>query len=189
MKIACLGWGSLVWDPRSLPIQREWFEDGPFAPVEFARQSSGGRVTLVIEPSASPVPVLWAVMLSTDLQAAKEALRDREGLTSKDWVQRIGSWQEGEPAPPTIPEMPEWARTRGLNAAIWTALKPKFQKQDISPSVDQVIDYLRQLTGTTRDEAERYARCAPRQIDTEYRRRVEATLGWSHQDCRQFSST
>ena len=39
MKIACLGWGSVIWDPRALPIQREWFKDGPFAPVEFTRQS------------------------------------------------------------------------------------------------------------------------------------------------------
>src|SRR5690348_5301348 len=54
MKIACLGWGSLVWDPRALPIQREWFKDGPFAPIEFTRKSTDGRITLVIDPSAHP---------------------------------------------------------------------------------------------------------------------------------------
>jgi hypothetical protein len=31
--IAGLGWSSLVWDPRDLPVQRQWFTDGPFVQV------------------------------------------------------------------------------------------------------------------------------------------------------------
>jgi len=183
MKLACLGWGSLIWDPRSLPIQRRWFEDGPFVPVEFTRQSSDGRVTLVVEPTAAPVRVLWAVMLRPELQAAKEALRDRECITGNKWMSRIGCWQRGEAAPQPMSALPDWAQAHGLDAVVWTALGPRFNGQNISPTVDQVVQYLQTLTGAVRDNAERYVRCAPRQIDTEYRRRIEAELGWSYREC------
>jgi hypothetical protein len=183
MNIACLGWGSLIWDPRALPIRRRWFEDGPFVPVEFVRQSSNGRITLVIEPTAAPVRVLWAVMLANELQPAKGALRDREGITGKDWTSRIGSWQRGESAPDSIPTLPDWSQAHGLDAVVWTALKPRFNGQETLPTADQVVQYLRALTGTERANAERYVRCAPRQIDTEYRRRIEAELGWSYREC------
>jgi len=182
MRIACLGWGSLIWDPRDLPIEREWFLDGPFAPVEFRRKSSDGRITLVIDPEAASVRVLWAHMLPADLPAAKEALRRREGLTSREWERDIRAWKSGHTAPDTIPDLPIWAKAHGLDAAIWTALGPRLDDA-ASPSADQVIDYLSGLTGPAKDAAERYIRCAPRQIDTEYRRKIEAALGWSHRPC------
>src|SRR5258708_4357251 len=95
MIVACLGWGSLVWDPRELPIQSQWFDDGPFVPVEFARQSGDGRITLVLESSALPVRSLWAVMDCGELQAAREALRKREGPQLH--ISNIGAWNRGEP--------------------------------------------------------------------------------------------
>lgn len=177
MKIACLGWGSLIWDPRALPIRREWFKDGPFAPVEFTGKSSDGRITLVIDPSASPVRLLWAQMLSADLPSAREALRDRECIRSREWSSLIGSWQRGDAAPPRIPDLPTWAEAHGIDAVVWTALGPRFG------AVDQVIEYLSSLTGTQREHAKRYIQCTPRQIDTEYRRRIEVVLGWSYKEC------
>ena len=63
MKIAILGWGSLIWSRRELKIdlkkgKRGWYKRGPFLPIEFARISEakhGGlymyeRLTLVIFP-------------------------------------------------------------------------------------------------------------------------------------------
>jgi 1-acyl-sn-glycerol-3-phosphate acyltransferase len=51
MRIAVLGWGSLIWSPGNLKIDREWHEDGPFLPIEFARVSQDGRLTLVLFPT------------------------------------------------------------------------------------------------------------------------------------------
>ena len=65
MSIACLGWGSLIWDPQELPVREEdWLCDGPSLPVEFSRLSSGDRVTLVIRESGSGAsrPVVQAAL-------------------------------------------------------------------------------------------------------------------------------
>lgn len=177
--IACLGWGSLIWDPRTLPIQRHWFQDGPFIPVEFARQSSDSRLTLVVEPNAKPVRTLWATMDDMNLDAAIEALRSREGIP-KSAKNKIGHWSVGDEPPSVIPDLPGWVRSRGVESVIWTALGPKFDGNNgKAPSVDQAVQYLRSLSGSVRDEAEKYVRNAPPQIDTDHRRRFEAELGWS----------
>ncbi len=172
--IACLGWGSLVWDPRELPIQRWWFEDGPLIPLEFARQSKDDRITLVIEPSARPVRALWAVMDAKDIDTAREELRQREGTSKK----HIDSWSIGNQPPNCISVLEEWARARRLDGVVWTALPPKFKCEERTPTEEEVVQHLRQLKGTKHDLAEQYVRRAPRQIDTAYRRRIEAEFQW-----------
>ena len=99
MKIACLGWGSLVWNPGDLPLRSQWHADGPPIRVEYVRHSGGdhGRITLVILPSAEQVTSLWAEMNCSDPAAAKEALRLREG---KPHRHHIGLWESGHPSLP-----------------------------------------------------------------------------------------
>jgi hypothetical protein len=99
MLIACLGWGSLVWDPRELPIHGRWFEDGPLLPIEFARQSQDGRLTLVLVPGyEAKVRSLWTLFSVGTVDDAREALRRRERVLEKNKSQHIHAWSKADPA-------------------------------------------------------------------------------------------
>lgn len=183
MKIACLGWGSLIWDPGELNIKRKWFEDGPFVPVEFSRKSNNDRITLVVASEAEPVRVLWALMDINDVASAKENLRKREGVLEKNISRDIGVWEKDDGVDPEkIPGLSEWATQKGLDAVIWTSLSHKNPNSNKGeyPSEDDVIEYLKSLRGNVREVAEEYIRKAPAQIDTKYRRAIEAELGWTY---------
>ncbi len=177
--IACLGWGSLVWDPRTLRIQRAWFEDGPLVRVEFLRKSSNGRITLVLDEAATPVRSLWAILDPTQIESAAEALREREGVLPKNANRDIGRWATGNPSPPNVVGLAEWAASRGVDGVVWTALPHKFHESGARASADDIAAYLQTLTGRAREDAERYVRRAPLQVDTAYRRVIEAKLGWT----------
>ena len=79
--IAILGWGSLIWQPKELELDKEfgWKEDGPTLPIEFARISKDGRLTLVITENGTKVPVLYALSNYQNLDEAVLNLAVREG--------------------------------------------------------------------------------------------------------------
>ena len=176
MKIAVIGWGSLVWAPDSLKLRGEWQSNGPTLPVEFARTSKNGRLTLVLTPGARPVPTLWARLDCATVEDAREALRLREG-TSAPW---IGSWPG--PAPRHAlgtAEISAWAEAQGLDAVVWTALRPRFRSQDdLAPSEAEAIAYMRSLDDAAGPLAREYVERAPAQVETAYRRAFEQELGW-----------
>ena len=145
-----------------------------FVPVEFARQSGDGRITLVVEPSARAMRVLWALMDTESQEDACEALGKREGICENNIGRYVGRWPHGTTEP--IPGIEDWACAHDLDAVIWTALPAYFDAVKRTPCEEEVVAYLQCLRGTQRDEAERYIRHAPRQIDTAYRRGIEAAL-------------
>ena len=178
--IVCLGWGSLIWCPGTLPCTGGWHCDGPNLPIEFARQSRDGRVTLVIEQIADPVPTLWTQLRIDSLDDARRALADRENVCLSRYPRSIGHWspanasQHNESA-----AIGDWARLKGADAAVWTALKPRFDDRLMTPTSAQVIAYLRSLDEQQKTKAEEYVRKAPQQIKTAYRKAIELALGWT----------
>ncbi len=182
MLIGCLGWGSLVWDPRGLPARGPWFTDGPFLPIEFARQSQDGRIMLVLVPGKPVVRSLWALLTPGNLDEAREALRRRERIAEGNARRHIGVWlRSGRYAEGELAErIGAWAEPLGLEAAIWSNLPPKFQGESGRvPTAWEVVAYLDALEGEARERAEEYVRRAPRQIDTDCRRYIQAKLGWT----------
>ena len=180
MLIACLGWGSLIWDPRELPVRGTWFTDGPFLPIEFARESDDGRITLVLGPETVPlVRSLWTIMPIGELAEAREALRAREGISKKNESEHVGAWQRRRAAEAVAERIGQWAEELALDAVIWTNLPPRFGGKETFPSAEEVVAHLNSAPHEKRKNAERYVRMTPRQIDTEYRRRIEAALGWT----------
>jgi len=175
MKVACLGWGSLVWRPEALPVRRVWFADGPLLPIEFARQSDDGRITLVLVSGLPPVRSLWALMSVGELESARAALAKRENSEC------IGYWTPDENSGSKfVPSIERWAVSKGIDAVVWTDLPPKFERRNGRvPTAEEVIGYLQNLSEETQRLAEEYIRRAPGQIDTTYRRRIEAELGWT----------
>jgi hypothetical protein len=62
----------------------------------------------------------------------------------------------------------------------WTDLPGKVDGVDEQvPTIEQATSYLRTLDNNTRATAEEYIRRAPKQIETEYRRKFETEFNWT----------
>lgn len=182
--IACIGWGSLIWDSRNLDVDGLWRVDGPLLPVEFARQSDNGLMTLVVVEEFSPAPTLWSAFNTRDLAVARESLRRCERIPQFRAADFIAHWRRGEIASSEpVATISRWTAGKDLEAAVWTNLPPKFEGiNGRVPTENEVVGYLRTLEGQRRAAAEEYVRRAPRQIATAYRRAIEKALGWTPAD-------
>ena len=153
------------------------------------------RVTLVLHKQGTPVTSFWARMTVHDLEKAKQYLAVREGTRCRQSnptpTAGIDHWSSEDPDPEKIPGLGSWAASRDIDHVIWTALKSKFKdfkdgefkdfKDGEAPPVEQVINYLKELSEKSRedgeDKAREYVRCTPPQINTAYRQRIVDSLG------------
>ena len=178
MKIACLGWGSLIWDPRDLiKTKEEWKINGPLLPIEFLRISSDNRVTLVIDETSvsKTIQTLWTLMDTESFDKAFTSLKDREGTISK----RIHFVKKSDTPNGKIEEIvKKWLIDNDLDICIWTGLYLNNKKQDKRPEVENIIDHIKILKGIEKEKAKEYIIKTPVQIQTEYRLSIEAEFDW-----------
>ena len=178
MNIACIGWGSLIWNLDGFPIRGDWEKDGPKLKVEFVRQSKDGRLTLVLSPNARPITTLWALIAKDNIHEAIESLKVREKISSHN-NNFIGHVFNGSNETDELKKTIEnWLKLKSLDAAIWTNLPCRFNNKKVEPSITAAVEYLKNLPDDIKKIAEEYVRRAPRQVDTEYRRIFESELNW-----------
>lgn len=178
MKIACIGWGSLIWRPEGLKIHNHWFEDGPILPIEFTRISSDKRVTLIIDKESKPVRALWALMTCTSIEEAKESLKQREGIKNDDLIHSTDQSKD-DSSDEVLRTIKDWLREKNIDRAIWTGLSYSTATKKLRPTINDILEHLKNLNANERIHAEEYIRKAPNQIDTEYRRQIEIEFRWT----------
>lgn len=181
MQIAVLGWGSLIWNPGQLPLSSKWEADGPSLPIEFSRESSDGRITLVLVEGVKESPALWAQLNADSLEVAKAALAKREGISEHNTKYSIGFWEaaSGMSHGTCSIEIAKWATEKRLDGVIWTNLKYGFKSsRDKAPELTEVIEHLQSLSGEVQSVAEEYVRKTPAQVQTEFRSEFENLFGW-----------
>lgn len=180
MRIAILGWGSLIWNPRDLPITGDWQRGGPVVPIEFSRVSGrgdrAGCLTLVIdEQQGAEVCTRFALSLRSNLDDAIRDLKDREGTISE----RIGYLNlrrnterqyARQQHPHACDTIKAWAQTQRLDAVVWTALASNFEEVARHPfSVEAAILYLKALNEPAKSRALEYLQKAPPEVVTPVR--------------------
>lgn len=186
MKIAILGWGSLLWQPKDLQFNEKigWSENGPMLPIEFARISKDGRLTLVITKEVKEVKTYFAISNYETLEEAVLNLAARESCG----IGQIGSYDKSKKIFSTKvffdKNILDWINNTDIDAVIWTNLGENWEvKNDNGEVIDTIVsnervDYLKKLKNHKRALAEEYIRRTPTQIKTHYRSLIEKELDW-----------
>lgn len=175
MKIACLGWGSLLWKTGALRVRGDWRADGPEVSVEFCRVADGGELSTALCLNAPVLPVFWSLVDTDDLADACHMLRAREQIPEQR-TDGVGTVlvKQGHGG-----HLIPWAAARGLDAVIWTGLPPRFAGvENRVPSQEDAVRYLDELEGEAGQHARHYIEQVPRQLDTPYRAAIRRELGW-----------
>jgi hypothetical protein len=180
MKIAILGWGSLVWEPGEIQLKTKWRTGGPVLPIEFSRISDrrDGALTLVIDPdNGERVSTRFAVSKRTEIEDTICDVRTREETVVKriGYVNLVNGSQRCNVYPEVSHAIRAWALSNNFDAVVWTDLPSNFgEKTGVQFSVEEAVKYLLlSLSENGAIKARDYILKAPQEIDTPLRRKLK----------------
>lgn len=134
MKIAIIGWGSLLWDRKEWfdSKHEEWQEGGPVLPIEFSRisRSRGNILTPVIDPRhGSQCPTAWCLSNREDFMDTICDIRQREGVLYKyiNWI-KFADNVHNCPFPEIELIISNWMASKYIDVTVWTGTQPNFQR-------------------------------------------------------------
>ncbi|MGH9461138.1 MAG: hypothetical protein ACRD1X_07960, partial [Vicinamibacteria bacterium] len=152
LKIAVLAWGSLYWNRGVLNAKGRWRRDGPRLPIEFARISQDGRLTLVIVPRRRLIRTYWAPSGCADLDSAIGNLAKREGSSLANIGYMLATGEHRTNFPSCAQVLHRWVKLHRMEAVIWTDLESNFLNRLRRPfSMDAAIQYLKTLDGAVKN--------------------------------------
>jgi hypothetical protein len=183
MKIAILGWGSLLWDkrPEFDDQHGEWLEDGPTLKVEFSRVSKTrhGALTLVLDSeNGRDCKVSYTFSRRKIPEDAICDLRCREGTILKC----IGfcyadNSRENTQNEDALKEIKCWMSEKKINVVVWTDLKSNFEEKSNCKqpfSIASAISHIQSLDNEGRVNAAEYVWRAPNFIVTPLREELQS---------------
>jgi hypothetical protein len=179
VRIAIIGWGSLLWDPRPEfdAHHGPWSEGGPVLPLEFSRVSASraNGLTLVIDDAHGVAcPTAFCLSTRSDPHQVIDDLARRENGTARivGFHFRAGGFH-GRPAVPAT--IRPWVEAAGIDMAVWTGHVSNFADVAGTPfSVEAALGHLDGLPPPGRAVALDYIARAPAFVRTPLREALAA---------------
>ena len=174
-KIAVLGWGSLIWDPRT-EFDRHltgWRTGGPWLPLEFCRISESRKkaLTLVIDTSlGTEVETLYALSTRSEPHDVVCDLRCREGTTTRNigYINLSTGDARGRDKK-VVETIGSWARENEIPFVVWTDLPANFPERQPDRFREAALSHLKTLDAGALQKAVEYLLKAPKPIATGFR--------------------
>lgn len=128
MRIVYLAWGSLYWNPDTLPVEN-WKYSSLQLPLEFSRISDKGkgRLTLVIDEKKGTENNIWyGNSTEKNVNNAIKGLREREKTVVKNvgYINlRDGKKRNTNLSEKLLDRIVRWGESEEIDVIIWTDLK------------------------------------------------------------------
>jgi len=181
MRIAIVGYGSLIWDLENLKpfVSGQWsLGCGPKMPVEFSRISPKRKKALVLVIDHSLDHQCTTNIIKSARSNIDEAIKD---LAERERckIDMIGYLDKSGNEYKSFSGVEDWLEKNNYDAVIWTALPYNFELETGKEFTHKSgLEYLKSLNANALAEAWRYIEFAPKVTDTPFRRFLKQDEFW-----------